>query len=128
MTMTVSGLLTLRILKTSEICNRKYRLESKFLERIAGTIHMVKVKNETEEWGERHWMSVRSNSSSQRTGRMRTGKFINDCTVMWHSKASVLFPDNVGSQVQLGRQMEWNYLHFRTIFMSSLRNKDCGIE
>lgn len=128
MTMTVCGLLTLRILKTSEICNRKYSLESKFLERIAQTISIVKVKNDTEEWGERHWMLVQSNSSSQKTVRMSTGKFINDCTFIWHSKASVLFPDNGSSQVQLGRQMEWKYLHFRTIFMSSLRNIDCGIE
>lgn len=49
MTMTVCGLLTLRILKTSEICNRKYSLESKFLERIAQMISIVKVKNDTEE-------------------------------------------------------------------------------
>lgn len=60
--MTVCGLLAEKILKTSEICNRKYRPESKFLERIAWMISVMKVKNDTEQWGERHWMLVQSNS------------------------------------------------------------------
>lgn len=60
---------------------------------------------------------------------MSTGKFIKGCSYIWHSKASVLFPEHNGdSQIQLGRQMEQKYLHFRNIFMTLLRNIYCRTE